>query len=288
MAPLEIHANPTEFAKEALLKVFNDITLKHAATTQWSTWHMWDYVERLAPLPAGVETHIWADMSPFASCLGQAHLIQRDIQAALSDSEDLSSNFNEADIALIATKQSSTSDYDYHVVVAVMFQGFCIVADPSLHSTALVVGMNQTKTCEERMLLSGRPGKGTYNYFKDNNGTYSLVTTLGNSPDWRRFVCEIDHSTAVHNLAISSARELVPNGPRFRSLSWSLYDLYLTTIPSATTRRASETSISSLPARSKSTSPSARSRCRSRSKTGSGELRTRLSRIASTSRIRTS
>ncbi|KAF2658324.1 hypothetical protein K491DRAFT_713711 [Lophiostoma macrostomum CBS 122681] len=187
MPLIRIHDDPTEFAKEALLDISNGITLNHVITTQWSTWHLWDYLDR-------------------------AHLIQREIQAAISEDEDLSSNFNETDIALIATKESATSDYDHHVIAAIIFPSFCIVSDTSLHSSALVIYLGQTVQCEERMLFSGRSGRGLYRYYQDANGKNILESGSTSNSQWKQLGYEIDPVAAIQDLAIPGAREWSPHG----------------------------------------------------------------------------
>ena len=54
----------TEWQLENLLfNAANQVALRHALTTHWSTWHTWDYYNRVNPDTTEASEHLWKEIS---------------------------------------------------------------------------------------------------------------------------------------------------------------------------------------------------------------------------------
>jgi hypothetical protein len=107
-------------------------------------------------------------MIPFTTCLGQSYLIQKKLCAALLANEELAEYAD--DVKILSTAESAASDRRYHVVVALLFEAFCIVVDYNLHSTAILIPLGGKVETEERILLNDRRGTAVYRYTYDQTG----------------------------------------------------------------------------------------------------------------------
>jgi hypothetical protein len=93
--------------------------------------------------------------------------------AALLANEELAEYAD--DVKILSTAESAASDRRYHVVVALLFEAFCIVVDCNLHSTAILIPLGGKVETEERILLNDRRGTTVYRYTHDQTGEQCLT-----------------------------------------------------------------------------------------------------------------
>ena len=82
---LQSSAIPESVSRELLaIETADNIARRYSYTTQWSTWHSWDYIRSEAAFNSRDGGGIWTALHPFATCVGFCFPVAEALRAAYS------------------------------------------------------------------------------------------------------------------------------------------------------------------------------------------------------------
>ncbi|KAF2876372.1 hypothetical protein BDV95DRAFT_224113 [Massariosphaeria phaeospora] len=177
-----------------LYQVANEVTISIAANLKFSSFHIWDKVERLGINNSNVQDDFWDDLFPYLDCLGLALHAQRSLREALSQKPETAQY---ADLVQLMTNTKMASQtLRFHSFVALCFHEYCIAIDLPYHASAFEVKLEGSFTCEEVVSLHG---KTLHMYHNVGCVDWSRKLTMDRIP-----FSEMDSGAALRQLAIPS------------------------------------------------------------------------------------
>lgn len=209
---------PEVDASELIFDTANTCAIKYAVNVHWTSWHTWDHITRAYP---NVDEGIWQAMLPFASCLSASVLIRNELRTTFSTTPGLEKYVENIQLMTNQYTWPAKADTQYHAVVMVIFDAYCIVIDHALHPTAFRVPLEESFNTELVNHYNGDQSSSCYIYFMAITGNRMLIRQPYYLFD------EVEPSVALRQLAIPGAlawkgSQVPPVVPRkhvtFRSL----------------------------------------------------------------------
>jgi hypothetical protein len=201
--------NPSLEVGQVLFNVINLVVIRRALQTPWSSFCTYDLVDQhnLTPDDAkDAHSYIWGDVAPVATCIGQSYLISTDICAAFLQHTDLVQYANA--IKMLSNEDYADSDHRYHMITALMFEEYVIVADLTNHTSAFTIKLGDSFQCQERFVW-GRRDQAVFKYWMDEHGKRHLSWKVRDGKGWKDAIWEHTHESALRQLGIPGAQQTI-------------------------------------------------------------------------------
>ena len=194
--------------EKLLVETADRISLQHSLTVHWSTWHTWDYYNRIEPDVTEANDHLWKDISPFSTCVGMTFLVARNFRAALGTTPGLAQCSQK--LRTVACPASADSIQPYHCLTGVFMDQCCVVIDLVFSAKAFKVPYNGSFETLPYITTSGRIQQRCFRYIAGPSGEKLLtMETIGSIVAAVQF-SDIDHDTALQQISMRAARESKP------------------------------------------------------------------------------
>ena len=194
-----------------LLETADRISPQHSLTIHWSTWHTWEYYNRIEPGVTEANDHIWKDISPFSTCVGMTFLVARNFRAALRTTPGLAQCSQK--LRTVACPASTDSIQPYHCLTGVFMDQCCVVIDPIFSAKAFKVPYNGSFETLPYITTSGRFQQRCFRYIAGPSGGKLLTMEKIGSIEAAVQFSDIDHNTALREISMRAARESKPGFP---------------------------------------------------------------------------
>ena len=203
------HTNLSQYQLEKLLlETADQISLQHSLTVHWSTWHTWDYYNRIEPGVMEANGHIWKDISPFSTCVGMTFLVAKNFRAALRTTPGLAQCYQK--LRTVACPASADSVQPFHCLAGVFMDQYCVVIDPVFSAKAFIVPYNGSFETLPYITTSGRFQQRCFRYIPGPSGEKLLTMEKMGSIEAAVQFSDIDHNTALREISMRAARENEP------------------------------------------------------------------------------
>ena len=203
---------------DLLFNVADQIACRHALTTQWSTWHTWDYYYRMGADATEAKDTLWKEISPFVTCVGMTFQVARDLRASLAKTPGLAQY--DAKVKTLESPMSVDSNQPFHCLAGIFLESYCIVVDLVFSATAFRVPYDGSFETLPYIVLSGQSERRRFRYVAGSDGARRLTMEwVGSDKAAVRF-SEIDHHTALQSITLRAAQETEPDSrvPRKKGL----------------------------------------------------------------------
>lgn len=190
------------------LETADQVSLQHALTVNWSTWHTWDYYNRIEPGVMEADDRIWKDISPFATCVGMAFLVAKNLRAALRTTSGLVQCSEK--LRMVACSEVADSIQPYHCLTGVFMDQYCVVIDPVFSAKAFKVPYNGSFETLPYITTSGLFRQRCIRYIAGPSGEKLLTMEKIGSIEAAVQFSDIDHNTALRQISMRAARESMP------------------------------------------------------------------------------
>ena len=146
------------------IQVADDITRRHSASTNWSSWHTWDYI-RHNPTPAS--SAIWKAIHPFATCVGFSTAIAAFLRASYRSTPSLAHLADQ--VHTMASWELDPScpeegERPRHCVAALLTAEACLLVDLVYEPIVMVIPAGGAHETMPYITMSGRLGKRMLHY----------------------------------------------------------------------------------------------------------------------------
>ena len=200
-----VSTHPELHPDDLLFNVADQIACRHALTTQWSTWHTWDYYNRIEPDATEAKDSLWNKISPFATCVGMTFQVAEDVRSSLAKTPGLAQYH--AKLKTLESPISADSNQPFHCLTGIFLESYCIVVDLVFSAKAFNVPYNGSFETPPYIVLSGRSERRLFRYIAGPGGTRTLIMEWVGSDKVAVHFSEIDHHTALQSITWRAARE---------------------------------------------------------------------------------
>ncbi|PSN65445.1 hypothetical protein BS50DRAFT_589845 [Corynespora cassiicola Philippines] len=209
---VKAHLDPSKDEQDEIFRIANTVALAFALKFHWSSWASWWRVRQFKYTPDDFPAHFWHSMRPFGSCLGVSILLKMILRFCLTSRPYLE-KFAEC-VQLMTTAKTATSENEYHSMVAMCFESYCIGIDHALHPTAFRIRLGGIVELQPYIRLFSEEGQNYYRYDLEVDGSY--VLTMGcfegmGKPFPPLSFAEMRNSEANRKIAIPAALQLEKN-----------------------------------------------------------------------------
>jgi hypothetical protein len=191
--------------EKLLFDTADQVALRHALTTHWSTWHTWNYYNQVEPDASKAKDHIWKEISPFTTCVGMTFQVAKNLQAAFVKTPGLAQYFGK--LKTVACPASVDSKQPYHCLAAVFLDQYCVVVDLIFSVKAFKVPYNGSFETLPYISTSGSSQQRRFRYIAGSSGEKMLTMEKVDSNEVAVQFSEIDHHTALQQISFRAARE---------------------------------------------------------------------------------
>ncbi|KAF5612089.1 lysine decarboxylase [Fusarium subglutinans] len=191
--------------EKSLLETADQVSLQLCLTVHWSTWHTWNYYNRIEPGITEANDHIWKSISPFSTCVGMTFLVARNFRAALEITPGLAQCSER--LRTVACPASADSIRPYHCLTGVFMDHYCVVIDPVFSVNAFKVPYNGSFETSPYITTSGRSQQRCFRYITGKSGEKILTMEKIGSMEAAVQFSDIDHNTALRQISMRAARE---------------------------------------------------------------------------------
>lgn len=202
--------NSKIMATHSLQGIANEVALEYSLTSNWSTWHIWDYYNRFQSSRISLnpeEAPIFQETAPFATCVDLAFAVVVDIRCKLASTPGF-----EKYVENVQTIACYTSSLPFHCCAAIVLPSECIVIDIGLHYGAFIVPLHGHFDTMPYLNLRGNAAFNRFRYMPSSDGAPTL--SIQESPNTGEldllkimYFAEIDYSSAVEQINFRLARE---------------------------------------------------------------------------------
>ena len=189
--------------EKLLIEIADQISLQHSLTVHWSTWHTWDYYNRIESGVTEANDHIWKEISPFSTCVGITFLVAKNFRAAIRITPGLTQCSQK--LRTVACPSLADSIQPYHCLTGVFMDQYCIVIDPIFSAKAFKVPYNGS--FEPYITTSGHFQQRCFRYIAGPSGEKLLTMEKIGSIKAAVQFSDIDHNTALREISMRAARE---------------------------------------------------------------------------------
>ena len=190
--------------EDLLFNVADQIACQRALTIQWSTWHTWDYYNRMGA-DAKANDNLWKELSPFATCVGMTFQVAEDLRVSLTKTPNLAQYL--ANLKTLESPISVESNLPFHCLAGIFLKDYCIIVDLVYSAKAFKVQYNAPFETQPYILLSGRSEQRRFHYVAGPGGARLLTMEWVGSDKTAVHYSEIDHNTALQTITLRAARE---------------------------------------------------------------------------------
>ena len=194
--------------EKLLLETADRISLQHSLTVHWSTWHTWDYYNRIEPDVTEANDHVWKHVSPFSTCVGMTFLVAKNLRSALRTTPGLAQCSEK--LRTVACPASADSIRPYHCLTGVFMDQCCVVIDLIFSAKAFKVPYNGSFETLPYITTSGHLQQRRFRYIAGPSGEKLLTMEKIDSIEAAVPFSDIDHNTALRQISMRAARELKP------------------------------------------------------------------------------
>ncbi|KAH9860308.1 hypothetical protein J1614_011638 [Plenodomus biglobosus] len=194
--------------EELLLGTADLISLQNYLTVHWSTWHTWDYYNRVKPDETEANDHVWKNISPFSTCVGIAFQVARNLTAALRTTPGLASTRER--LRTVACPRSADLPEPYHCLTGIFMDDYCVIIDPVFQAKAFKVPYNGSFETIPFITMSGHSKQMRFRYVAGISGEKVLTMEKVGGIDEAMPFSDIDHTSALRRISMYAAREGEP------------------------------------------------------------------------------
>lgn len=226
-------APPLAPEEKELLDIANKVARECGESTQWSTWHFWDYYRRKTGGVAG-EPHppvsaetIWKETGPFGSCVDIAFQTTKALRDRLSSKPELSRYAR--NVRTLARASSDINPDLMHCITALSEETFCIVIDFSCNHEAMHIPLHKSVDSMPYHNMNGRESVDQLSYRQRSDGS-NVIERTPKTPvnEWWNVTHFKEYSEAelIEKISIRLAEEL-ERGTRIPKTKTVKYKSYL-------------------------------------------------------------
>ena len=146
------------------IQVADEITRRHAARTNWSSWHTWDYI-RHNPTPSS--STIWEAIHPFSTCVGFSTAIAASLRAAYCSIPGLAHLADHVHTMAsweLDPQCPEEGERPRHCVAALLTAEACLLVDLVYEPIVMVIPAGGAYETMPYITMSGRLGKRVLHY----------------------------------------------------------------------------------------------------------------------------
>ncbi|KAF2737791.1 hypothetical protein EJ04DRAFT_590478 [Polyplosphaeria fusca] len=161
--------------QQQLFDAATKVAQRNAITIQWSSFHTWSFFHQKPDsfIESDSINDFWAASTPFTNCVGQAFLAYQALRKTFSETPNLKAYVD--NVKFMTSEKYAVTDQDYHALVTIELESYCIIVDTAMHPTAYKIRLGEDPFGCEPYIDTHNQLEQTFVEYAPVNGTNTIT-----------------------------------------------------------------------------------------------------------------